>query len=154
MSALPVPAADPARRIRLLRMVVDALDTQAEAARMLCVEPSTLSQWLSGKRCPEWHMVHEAVKRTLRRRPELAPVFVEVFASEILDLDGSWKPRPDEEVGDFTDESSDVTVAHGRLTEAVRARDPKRIEAEGRGLVREAEEATRAGLRMVAGGAR
>jgi hypothetical protein len=149
MSALPVPAADPARRIRLLRMVVDALDTQAEAARMLCVEGSTLSQWLSGKRCPEWHMVHEAVKRTLRRRPELAPMFVEVFASDVLDLDGTWKPHAGDEVGDYSDESGDVTEAHGELTTKVRQGDREGVARASLRLVTEAEEAGRAARKAV-----
>lgn len=149
-NTIPAPDHDAPKRRRLLNMVADVLGTQAEMARMLRMESSTISQWLSGKRGPpDWHVVHEAIKRLLRRNPEAAPAFVEVMAADLFETEGTWKPRPEGDVGDFSDESADVVVAHGELTQAVRSGDPKRVLEAKRKLEREAEEVGLAALRVI-----
>jgi transcriptional regulator with XRE-family HTH domain len=131
-------------------MVADVLGTQAEMARMLRLESSTISQWLSGKRgAPDWHVVHEAIKRVLRRHPEAAPAFIETIAGDCFEAEGTWRPRPAGDPGDWSEEAEDVTIAQAGLTLAVRSGDAETVERAGRALVKEATEAHRAALAVV-----
>jgi hypothetical protein len=59
-------------------------------------------------------------------------------------------PEPDGELAEYPVESQDVTVAHGKLTEAVRSGDPKVVAFAGSELVREAHEAAAAACRGAA----
>lgn len=96
--AIPVPNDDARKRLRLLRMVVDALETQAAVCKLIGVDSSTMSRWLSGKHgAPDYHVLLAAIKRTLTRRPDLAPVFVAVLVHDLLDLHGHWHPGVREE---------------------------------------------------------
>ena len=89
--AIPVTPDDARKRLRLLRLVVDALQTQAALCRLLGVDSSTMSRWLSHERfAPDWYIVHAAIRRTLTRHPDLTEVFAQALLHDVLGLHGTW----------------------------------------------------------------
>lgn len=145
------PKDDAQKRLSLFELLSDVLVTQTETARVVGVDASTISLWLHGKREPEgWHIVHAAVKEAIQRRPASASRLIEFFAEHIFGARGRWVPETDRKLGEYADESADLTVAHGRLTQAVRSQDPKLVALAADELVREAHEADLAARRSAA----
>lgn len=129
---------------RLLALAADPWARLDDLAASLGVARSALSQWISGARGVGWVAVVEALRRTARRHPEAVSMLVEALAGELLDVRGRWIPETDEDVGDWSEESADVVVTLGKITEAKRAKDDKKAESLSRTLVVEAEQAARA----------
>lgn len=93
--AIPVTAEDARQRLHLLRLVVQAMGTQAEVADILGVDSSTMSRFVSReKHAPEWHVVYAAIRGAIKRYPDLASVFVAELASELFGVHGRWLPGP------------------------------------------------------------
>jgi hypothetical protein len=114
--AIPVTADDGRKRLKLLRLVVDALQTQAALCRLLGLESSTVSRWLSHERfAPDWHVVHAAISRTITRHPDLAAVFAQALLHDTLGLHGSWTPK---------DADEDCELSEGSENGSVRLLDP------------------------------
>jgi hypothetical protein len=141
MARIPAPNADLTRRRTLLHLAVDVCGSQQAAADVLGVARSTVTQWLSGDREVEWHMVHVALQRAIRRHPEEAPRVVGVLASELLDQQGVWLPRLDpDDVGDVSEEGADVVSALGEVLQAAKAGDAAAVARSAPRLIREAAE--------------
>lgn len=143
-----IPETDEDRALlrRLLARAADPWSRLEDLAAVLGLARSAVSQYLSGARGVGWHVVVGALRRTARRYPAAVPGLVEALAAELLDARGRWVPEEDGPPGEWTKESGDVTVAHGRLAEAVREGTRSVVSLRAREFVREAEEAARAAI--------
>jgi transcriptional regulator with XRE-family HTH domain len=147
--ALHAPDADLATRRAILALAVDSLGSQNTAAEVLGVARSTVTQWLSGDREVEWHVVLAAVQRAIRRSPADEPRLVQALAERALDAAGTWVPDFDPEgERSLLEESGDVVEAHGRVMSVIRTGGP--VEEKARELVREAVEFATVARRSVA----
>jgi|SRR5688572_27170370 len=133
-------AADLERRLRLLDLLKEVMSTDAELARVVGVGRSTVTQWLNGDRSPpEWHVLLATVELVLDRRPSATARVVEFFAESAFGLRGRWIPESGGPGKTFAEESADVVVALGGLTQAVRTQDGQ-AEDRARDFLREAHE--------------
>lgn len=142
----PETDADRSTWTALLSLAVDATGSKAALADLLRVERSTVTRWLDGSRAVSWPSLRAALRRAATRHPEAVPALVAGLADLLLDARGRWVAEGSIEVGPYSEESADVTVAHGELTQAIRSGDRVRVLVAARRLVREAEEAAKAAV--------
>jgi transcriptional regulator with XRE-family HTH domain len=128
---LPVPADDAPRRLRILHLLADVLGSQAELAKAIGVERSTLSQWFGAKREPDgWAVVLQAAQKTIRRHPEHEAVLVRSIAAELLDVEGAWLPALESDDGRaLLEVASEVVEIGARAMGAIRRNDADEVRA-------------------------
>jgi len=141
--------ADRAAWARLWDMAREPWDRVQGLADYVGVSRTTVVEWCPGGRHPgsgPWCLLRRALRRTAQLYPAAVPRLVEGLIAELLDVHGRWVPTALDDVGDYRDESGDVSIALGRLTEAVRAGDVATIQACARALVNESEEAAQSAV--------
>jgi transcriptional regulator with XRE-family HTH domain len=146
----PETDADRASWARLWAAVRTPWERTEDLARLLGVARSAVAQWATGTHRGPWSLLRAALRETARRHPQAISGLVEALAGELLDARGRWVPETDDDVGEWSDESADVTVTLGELHSAVRKGDGAKVREFSRALVVEAEQAGRAAARVVA----
>lgn len=143
---------DDARSLRdLLHLAARVFRTQVALAQELCVDPSTVSKYLSGDRSQGlgWHVVVAALRGAAREVPTQAPHIVEAVAARWLDLRGRWTPAELEVERDWDREAADLAIGLGDLHRAVRDGDEVAVDRVARELQRELDEAITAARQSV-----
>jgi hypothetical protein len=118
--AIAATDTDLATRRAILALTVDVVGSQGAMAEILNVARSTVTQWITGDREVEWHVVLAAVQRAIRRYPDQAPRLVQALAERALDTTGTWvpDPEPDGEEQSVEEGVSEVVETLGQLARA------------------------------------
>jgi transcriptional regulator with XRE-family HTH domain len=126
---IPPSSTDLAATQRLLEIALDlADDRKGELARVIGVDPSAVTRYLSGERQIELHVLLGALRTLLRRKPHRTAEVVQEVADRFLDQQGEWKAvEAPKDLGDVATESMDVTIAQGELLRAAQSGDADRI---------------------------
>jgi hypothetical protein len=126
---IPPGSTDIAATQRLLEIALEiAGDRKADLARVIGVDPSAVSRYLSGERQIELHVVLGALRTLLRRHPHRTAEVMQLIGDRLLDQQGEWKAvEAPKDLGDVASESMDVTIAQAELLRAAQSGDADRI---------------------------
>lgn len=120
-AAIPPTRNDHATWARLWSLARSAWRTTEGLADRLGLARTTVSEYCSGARHGDWHVLIRALRESAREHPEEISRLVEALAYEVLDARGTWLPPVDTaHLGSAAEEAGDVTIAAGRLLEAHR----------------------------------